>query len=291
MAPPKGIIVNNSSAAAPQDESAVLAPTPLNPDETALAKPEPVTTVVMEQQPGEAPVTVTMTTEETVVADPAPVTPVTAVPTAGSDAERIAALEQAVMALQSDYKAMMPAFNTLITTNDRIQALLDELQKQNGTAAPAPAPVKAPAAASDSMAQKKEEVAKPAPKPEPAEAQAAPAAGQPMVAGIRVGEHPGKTRLVLDLSTMTPYTATVEGEGRILRIVLPEAAWGVDKAPRGLKSPLVKGWGVQDGPDGGTVLSIDLAKEAKILSRQALKAEGGEPAKIVIDIGPSTPSS
>jgi hypothetical protein len=94
-----------------------------------------------------APLGVTLTESDTLT----PIMP--QAPASGSTEERLARLEQSVSAIQSDYQRIMPAFASLNTTNERIQTLLGEIEKEKGlhtaaalnkTAAPALAP--APAA-------------------------------------------------------------------------------------------------------------------------------------------------
>lgn len=74
---------------------------------------------------------VSSTTTSVVATNEVPVAPVTtAAP--GSVEERIAKLEQSVGSLRSDYNRIMPAFASLNTTNDRIQTLLDEIERDTG---------------------------------------------------------------------------------------------------------------------------------------------------------------
>jgi hypothetical protein len=90
-----------------------------------------------------APLGVTLTESDTLT----PIMP--QAPASGSTEERLARLEQSVNALQSDYQRIMPAFASLNTTNERIQTLLSEIEKEKGlhsavaakaTTVPAPAP-------------------------------------------------------------------------------------------------------------------------------------------------------
>ncbi|HEU4839345.1 MAG TPA: hypothetical protein VFS88_08045, partial [Micavibrio sp.] len=97
-----------------------------------------------------APLGATLTESDTLT----PIMP--QAPVSGSMEERLARLEQSVNALQSDYQKIMPAFASLNTTNERIQTLLGDIEKEKGlhvaaaekaTVVPVPVPAPAPAPA------------------------------------------------------------------------------------------------------------------------------------------------
>lgn len=260
--PPPGeiVVVNHGlNAPPPQDESTVMAPAALKPDETALP-------------PQTAAVT---------VGAPQPLTDVAATPV--TEAGRIAQLEKEVAALRADYNAMMPAFNGLITTNERIQSLLDQLEQKAGmtpaekpAAASVPAPSSAPAPEAGTIT---------VPAPEAAAPAAAPEAGAAIIGGLRVGEHGDKTRLVFDASAITDYNTDVRNGEKLLLITLPKAGWAGKASADKLKSPLIAGWTTQATPDGlGTVVAVRLKKDVKIVATERLKAEGKTAARIVLDL-------
>lgn len=259
-------------------------------------------------QPAPAPVTVGVSDTLTPVA----ATPATAqqMATAVSAEDRIAKLEATVQALQADYQRIMPAFASLNTTNDRIQTLLDELESQGkippatnmAEAAPTisedKAPMKVAATEKDqSMVEPVLNAAAPqAPQTVAATTQAqpsaiAPAASAPAVkldtsvTAVRIGEHANKTRVVFDLSSATKPTFTYDldnGE-KLLLVDMPSAAWaGKDQGKP--NSPLIAGWNAQKTPNGGAAVAIQLKKDARVLSTEFLKAEGKDPARLVMDI-------
>lgn len=235
---------------------------------------------------------------------------------------RIARLEQAVGALRSDYDRIMPAFASLNTTNERIQILLDQMEADGripaGTAARsaprtfAPAMAQAPAAqqaapvvsapsaaaktppseedmAADETAtpQKAASVA-PAAAPETPIAEAAPAPSDALtntVTSVRIGEHGSKTRLVFDLTSKTKpdFKYDLDNGEKLLLVEMPSSAWG-GKASGTPNSPLIAGWNAQKGASGGSAVAIQLKKDARILSTEFLKAEGKDPARLVMDI-------
>src|SRR5690606_31721962 len=65
--------------------------------------------------------------------------------------------------------------------------------------------------------------------PEPVQASAARAEGalgaSSTVTALRLGEHPGKTRIVLDMAGAGPYTFEVDNGEKILLVTLPQSAW------------------------------------------------------------------
>lgn len=260
--PPPGqiVVVNHGlDAPPPQDESTVLAPAALKPDETLVVESPPLQEGV-----------------------PQPLTPAVATPTGDAEADRIALLEKEVAALRADYNAMMPAFNGLITTNERIKNLLDQLEQKAGVA-PAPAKaetIPAPQVSPAATAAEKPQAAAPA-----------PASGTVTATGLRVGEHGDKTRLVLDVSALTDYKTATDNDKDTLIITLPGAAWSGKAAADGIKSKLVSGWTAQAAPDGGTQVAIRLKKDVKIVASERLKAEGTGTARLVFDLAADKPAS
>lgn len=306
-------------------------------------------------------------------------TPVMPRATDESVEERIARLEQSVTAMQGDYQKIMPAFASLNTTNERIQKLLNQIEKETGKkvvladasqpvapAAPVttitttktaatpttptttvtsvettretvPATGVAPAAGTVSRAKTAEPVktvtdatttvttdavihgdaatnsAPPlsafkeqptveearaeaarqtgkitaATEPKTAAAQAPSSGGDNAVTGVRIGEHGTKTRLVFDLDgkTKPAFKYDLDNGERVLLVEMPSSAW-TGKSSGKPKSPLVEGWTASAGADGGSSVAIQLKKDARVLSTEFLKAEGSDPARLVVDIAP-----
>lgn len=303
-----------------------------------------------------APLGVTLTESDTLT----PIMP--QAPASGSTEERLARLEQSVSAIQSDYQRIMPAFASLNTTNERIQTLLGEIEKEKGLhtatvakAAPAPAPALAPAAIktvtttetpSGTIEVVEEEtvpatgVIPPAgsvsraepvktvtdatttvtttsvvanesapplssiqsqPTAEEARAEAArqtqaagpapvPVAGHGnSVTGVRIGEHGSKTRLVFDLkgNTKPAFKYDLDNAEKLLLVDMAATGWTGGTAGRP-KSPLIDSWTVTEGAEGGSSVAIQLKKSARVISTQFLGAEGKDPARLVVDIGPQS---
>lgn len=272
--------------------------------ESYAAVPQPLSgsdtlTPVFPPAPVTAPPTPTLGVAEAPVA----VVPV-ATTSATTDMEsRIARLEQAVGSLRTDYDRIMPAFASLNTTNERIQTLLDEMERETGTrpvaASITPAPVvaakQAPAASVTApAAEAPTATAVVTSAPAQTTVVAAPAAAQPSKSGanvsaLRVGEHGTKTRLVLDLtnSSKPDFKYDLDNGEKLLLVDLPSTGWaGAQSGNGGAVSPLVGSWNVQANDAGGSGLAIQLKKSARVLSTQFLPSGDGNPARLVIDIAP-----
>lgn len=211
--------------------------------------------------------------------------------------DRLDRLEMAVAMLRADYDRMLPAFSHLNTTNTRIQALLDQMETER---TPASAPVAAaPVPAVETASAKKEKKAVPKVEPKatvtekaeitPSPAVPVPAGAVNAVRGLRIGQHPGKTRLVIDLAgTGKPQPAyDLDNKEKVLLVDLPATPWGGAKSGKGDKDSLVSAWTARDNAGGGSSLAVQLGKQAKILSTEYLKPEGAMPARLVVDIAPA----
>ena len=289
------------------------APSPKTP-----APMPPVTNIDTSPQPLAASDTLTPVMLQAAPETTTTVTAPSAAVTGGLSVEdRIAKLEQTVGSLRSDYDRIMPAFASLNTTNERIQTLLDEIEQDTGrrpaaaTAEPDPAPVAVsetttvtttttpapmatpPITTEAKAATKtvttetvKTEVAKVA---EPAQPEITLPSGS--VSGVRIGEHGSKTRLVIDLTgkTKPDFKYDLDNAEKLLLVDLPTMGWAGNQSGKGgVAAPLVEGWNVQKGVNGGSTLAIQLKKNARILSTQFLPPEGKDPARLVMDIAAGT---
>ncbi len=102
---------------------------------------------------------------------------------------------------------------------------------------------------------------------------------------VRIGEHPYKVRLVLDLSVMASYRLSEEEDGAIINIDLPDTAWEAPRAWELSNHPLFEDVKVLAlaGEKGGTRLRLKAHRQAEIFYNAMLPAEGSKPARIYID--------
>lgn len=159
-------------------------------------------------------------------------------------------------------------------------------------AVPAPAAMPAPAAsvpaAAPPVALAPAQPAVPPPpsfNPVPAAPVPAAAAASAGVKDLRIGEHAEATRLVLDLSSTSAYTADLDNNEHLLVVELPGAAWSGAKRGTAPKASTVSSWTVEPREDGhGSRLIVQLKKNAKISYERLLPATKTTSPKIVIDL-------
>jgi hypothetical protein len=123
----------------------------------------------------------------------------------------------------------------------------------------------------------------------PAAATAAPVPLQPAanngpaVTAMRVGEHPGKLRIVLDVRGKTSYTADLDNNEKILVVELPKTAWTAESQKSFSGNPLLSSYRTEAMADGGTMLILQLKSASSIGYKAAIdNPDGG--SRIVIDL-------
>jgi hypothetical protein len=104
------------------------------------------------------------------------------------------------------------------------------------------------------------------------------------VDNVRVGEHPGKTRLVLDVSQKLPFEISQRNGGQIIIINLPQAGWRTSPLLQISNSPLVKGFSSQSDGKGGTMFTVELKRSAQVLWAESLLPSGIQGHRIVLDL-------
>ena len=96
-------------------------------------------------------------------------------------------------------------------------------------------------------------------------AQAGPVAAEPAATGMRFGEHPGKTRFVLDLSERVAFETVSETAPERIVLRLPALSWSLDGKPipvRGLVKSVRQG---SETGQGARVV-LELRRPAKVAS-------------------------
>jgi N-acetylmuramoyl-L-alanine amidase len=107
------------------------------------------------------------------------------------------------------------------------------------------------------------------------------------VVNIRVGVHPDRTRVVLDLSAPAKYHVEPQTDPRQVVIALEDAGFQLTPAESPAGRGLIKAIRTEPGAAAGGRLILDLAEPARVSQSQALLAEGGAPARIFIDLQPA----
>ena len=109
--------------------------------------------------------------------------------------------------------------------------------------------------------------------------------GGPVIQDVRIGEHPGSTRIVLDISDKVAFSNDLDNDEHILTIDVKGAGWKGPMAEKKIdRSPLLTSWQTQDDGQGGTRIIMQLSKTAKVTASQAIPPSGHEPARIVLDL-------
>lgn len=193
-------------------------------------------------------------------------------PSSSTLATRVEKLENDVTVLKNDMSQLAMSYNGLVTDNERIDAVLENVRQQQASV---PVPVveqtdMMPAMKQNPAQQKKKEPVKPMPK-------------EATVLGVRLGEHPQKTRMVIDWSQLGEVRTDLDNTEKLLVVTLSKTEWDGKTLVSGLSSPLVSGWSVQDEA-GAKTLVVQLKKSVKLGSVSKLKAENGKPARVVLDL-------
>jgi N-acetylmuramoyl-L-alanine amidase len=114
-----------------------------------------------------------------------------------------------------------------------------------------------------------------------------PAAAPPAVtlSAVRVGEHSGKTRLVIDGSDKLPFSPVIDSATNTLIVDVPGTAWQGSAGEQAIaKSPLLASWRSEPDGQGGTRIIAQLKKSSKIVLAESLGPANGQPGKIIVDL-------
>lgn len=107
---------------------------------------------------------------------------------------------------------------------------------------------------------------------------------QTIVRAVRIGEHPYKVRLVLDLSAPTDYAISSESGGQVINIDLPSTAWDASRYHDLSKHPIFKDCEVLALNSGtGTRLRLTGRKAVEIFYNAQIPPESNKPQRIYID--------
>lgn len=107
--------------------------------------------------------------------------------------------------------------------------------------------------------------------------------GAPTIQAIRIADHTGSTRIVLDMSSKAAVPpASFQNDGKQLVIDLPQIAWNAKTEAAIKNSALVSGYKYEDGK-----LTLNLTKASQVKSQQALPPEGSSGYRLVLDLQPT----
>jgi hypothetical protein len=193
---------------------------------------------------------------------------------------RVLRLERQMSALQGDFDKILPPLSDRAKADQALGRAVDDIQgarkaqtlsEPQRTAKPQAAATTAP-----SPAAEKPKTASPQPQ------KAKP--GALAVSSLRVGDHPGKTRIVLDLTGPGKFSADLDGAENILLIELPGAQWLAAAQKSFGAHPLLQSYSVQSSGDS-TRLVVALKKAAKLGTQESLSPNATyNNHRIVIDL-------
>lgn len=201
-----------------------------------------------------------------------------------TDNERLDRLERSVQSLRNDFDTVQPSIRRLMAIESDIQELIGELRdlsaepsRMTSKNAPAPVVVETP------VATPKARIA--APEKSSYQRKSAPPVegGMATIFDIRSGEHPGKSRLVLDTNAAATYAVDIDNNENVMVVDLPNTKWTAATSKNFPKSSIISSYSVETS-DTGNLLIIQLKKSAKIGYQAVLPSNSGSGKRIVIDV-------
>lgn len=202
--------------------------------------------------------------------------------TNGAAAAPVPAIEESnldVMTPPQPVDAPMPPTETAAPLADPVPPAPQSADP--ATLVPAQEPVAPPVTAA-APASPPAAVAVPTPS---APQQAAPAASGVNVSAIRIGEHPDKIRIVLDLTGKTGFRADLDNGEKILVVELDNAGWAAAAQKTFAPSdPLFSSYKTEKMGDNGTMLIVQLKKTSSIAYKSAVGDAAAGTGKIIIDL-------
>jgi N-acetylmuramoyl-L-alanine amidase len=114
-----------------------------------------------------------------------------------------------------------------------------------------------------------------------------PAAKEAVVLGVRIGDHPDRTRFVVELSEPVEMrTFTLNNPNRVV-IDMPAVRWHIEGSPRPGANSAIKGYRYGLFRPGNSRFVIDLSKPADVSDLLVLPPENGYGYRVVLDLYPT----
>ena len=111
-------------------------------------------------------------------------------------------------------------------------------------------------------------------------------AGSSQLVNIRTGEHPGKTRLVMDTTAPAQFRTALDNNERILVIELPNTTFTKPLSGQLSKSPYVARY-VAEAMGNGSRVIVELKQPARIVKQMVLTPTGPNGHRVMVDLGPA----
>lgn len=104
------------------------------------------------------------------------------------------------------------------------------------------------------------------------------------VTNVRIGDHPDKTRMVIDMTDLPKFTYQMQDDKNLLVVNLPGTDWNAKERKVYAHHPLLLAYIAKKSPDGGTILAFKLRKKVKVLNDTVFKPSKTAGHRIVFDI-------
>ncbi len=117
---------------------------------------------------------------------------------------------------------------------------------------------------------------------------ALPAQAEVRASDIRIGRHPDKTRIVIELSEPVEAKVFALQDPYRLVIDLPEIVWTVPKGKTGNGAGLIERFRFGLFQTGTSRVVLDLTGPAEVRSQFILRPDGGKPWRLVLDLAPTS---
>lgn len=191
---------------------------------------------------------------------------------------RLLRMEREIAGLRQDFDKLLPPLSNLIVSDAQLDTTIKSIQAQkaannaammsggNASAAPVTMNKMAPAKKMGAVKPASSSV-KSSALPDIKSSYSGPLA----VTDVRLGVHPDKTRMVLDVSGETKFSMDLDNNEKLLLIDLPNTSWAASAAKKIAGNPYVAGYSTQKSASGGTTLVVELKKPVRIAGSAALK--------------------
>ena len=186
---------------------------------------------------------------------------------------RIAGKRSKAVAGKPDSSAVVPAKKPLRNLASAIPAAKPQ-SKSEAVVTPASKPV------SKKKAVKVASAKKPASKPVVKSSGA-------NVTAVRIGNHPDKTRLVLDVSGSAQFDYKMDQKKNVLIITLKGTGWDTEAKRVFSSHNLLMAYLAKPIKGGGTMLAIKMKKPATLLFKTTYPPSSGKGYRIVLDVAPA----
>lgn len=216
--------------------------------------------------------------------------------------KELSKMEQSIAAVRAGMMDVIPSLKRLEVLHGEVAALNNRLRgvmETLSTTAPLANPVAITtpdlktAQETTAMAKAKamvpKQVAVPQPQPiakkqEPKAAAKAPEKTlKPGVSSVRIGDHNGKTRLVLDIVGNAKPAYDLDNNEGLFAIEIPKTAWNTGAEQRFPKGDLISGYAAQ-AVEETSLIAVALKKPTAIIEYFVIKGASGKPDRHVFDL-------